>query len=131
MALEIYYYLVFLRRNSALWLLVLLGLLLGKLSSCSLHPWDEALLQRIHQRGGSPARSSSALSVHLLLLDAAEAVQVPGVHGLGPLLELVVELELSRIGWRDANLLLGERRPPVLYNGLGRFDLRCLSVGRL
>ena len=128
LALEIHDYLFFLRRNSGLWLLVLLSLLLGQLSFRSLDSWHEALLKRIHQRDSSFAWTGSALDVRLLLLDTTETVQVPGVQALGWLLKLVIELKLVWISRSNTDLLLGEFRLLFLNNCLRCLDAGCWSL---
>ena len=128
LALEIYDYLFFLRRNSGLWLLVLLSLLLGQLRFCSLDSWHEALLKRVHQRGSSSAWTSPPLGVRLLLLHATKAVQVPGVQGLRWLLELVIELELVWISRSNTDLLLSEFRLVFLHDRLRCLDIGCWSL---
>ena len=128
LALEIYDYLFFLRRNSGLWLLVLLSLLLGQLRFCSLDSWHEALLKRVHQRDSSSAWTSPPLGVRLLLLHATKAVQVPGVQGLRWLLELVIELELVWISRSNTDLLLSEFRLLFLHDRLRCLDIGCWSL---
>ena len=124
LALEIYYYLLFLGRNSGLWLLVLLSLLLGQLSFRSLDSRHEALLKRIHQRDSSFAWTGSALGVRLLLLGTTKTVQVPGVQGLRWLLKLVIELKLVWISRSNTDLLLSEFWFLFLND-----CLRCLDAG--